>query len=81
MAESARDKLKFAAKLQDTKLMEIAILNGIDAATEAKRVLMRNFSENLQFISDNSEKNDVQLLFEGKKDEIFLKKYRTHFKI
>lgn len=67
LAESARDKMKFAAKIQDTKLREIAILNAIDAATEAKRVLMRNFGENLQFITDNSEKNDVQLLFEGKK--------------
>lgn len=67
LAESARDKMKFAAKIQDTKLREIAILNAIDAATEAKRVLMRNFSENLQFIADNSEKNDVQLLIEGKK--------------
>lgn len=43
------------------------ILNAIDAATEAKRVLIRNFSENLQFISDNSDKNDVQLFIEGKK--------------
>lgn len=67
LAESARDKIKFAVKIQDTKLREIAILNATDAATEAKRVLMRNFSENLQFIVDNSEKNDVQLLFEGKK--------------
>lgn len=67
LAESARDKMRFAAKIQDTKLREIAILNAIDAATEAKRVLMRNFSENLQFISDNSEKNDVQLFTEGKK--------------
>ncbi len=67
LAESARDKMKFAAKIQDTKLREIAILNAIDAATEAKRVLMRNFSENLKFISDNSEKNDVQLFIERKK--------------
>lgn len=67
LAESARDKMKFAAKIQDTKLREIAILNAIDAATEAKRILMRNFSENLQFIADNSEKNDVQLFIEGKK--------------
>lgn len=67
LAESARDKMRFAAKIQDTKLREIAILNAIDAATEAKRVLMRNFSENLRFISDNSEKNDVQLFIEGKK--------------
>lgn len=67
LAESARDKMKFASKIQDTKLRETAILNAIDAATEAKRVLMRNFSENLQFIADNSEKSDVQLFVEGKK--------------
>ncbi|MGO5173991.1 hypothetical protein ACTQ2N_02155 [Ruminococcus sp. LCP21S3_E8] len=67
LAESARDKLRFAARIQDTKLREIAILNAVGAATEAKRVLMRNFSENLQFISNNSDKNDVQLLFEGKR--------------
>lgn len=67
LAESARDKMQFAAKIQDTKQREIAILNAIDAATEAKRVLMRNFSENLQFISDNSDKNDFQLFIEGKK--------------
>lgn len=67
LAESARDKLRFATKIQDTKLREIAILNAVSSATEAKRVLMRNFSENLQFISENSDKNDVQLIFEGKK--------------
>lgn len=67
LAESARDKMKFATKIQDAKLREIVILNAIDAATEAKRVLMRNFSENLQFIADNSEKNDVRLFIERKK--------------
>lgn len=67
LAESTRDKMKFAVKIQDTRLREIAILNAVDAATEAKRVLMRNFSENLQYIANNSEKNDVQLFFEGKK--------------
>lgn len=67
LAESARDKIRFAVKIQDTKLREIAILNAVDAATEAKRVLMRNFSENLQYIADNSGKNDVQLLLERKK--------------
>lgn len=67
LAESARDKIKFAVKIQDTKLREIAVLNAVDAATEAKRVLMRNFSENLQYITDNSEKSDVQLFLERKK--------------
>lgn len=79
LAESAMDKMKLAVKIQDTKLREIAILNVIDAATEAKRVLMRNFSENLQFITDNSEKNDVQLLFEGKKGRDISQKVSDSF--
>lgn len=67
LAESTRDKLLLASKIQDRRLRELAILNAVSSATEAKRILMRNFAENLQFIADNSQKNDVQLLFEGKK--------------
>ena len=67
LAESTKDKLLFASKIQDTKLREIALLNVVNSATEAKSVLMRNFSENLHFIAENSQKNDVQLLMEGKK--------------
>lgn len=67
LAESTKDKLLFASKIQDTKLREIALLNVVNSATDAKRVLMRNFSENLHFIAENSQKNDVQLLMEGKK--------------
>lgn len=67
LAESAKDKLLFASRIQDTKLREISLLNVVNSATEAKRVLMRNFSENLNFIAENSQKNDVQLLIEGKK--------------
>ena len=43
------------------------MLNVVNSATDAKRVLMRNFTENLRFIAENSEKNDVKLLLEGKK--------------
>lgn len=67
LAESTRDKLLLASKIQDTKLREVALLNVVNSATEAKRVLMRNFAENLSFIAENSQKNDVQLLIEGKK--------------
>lgn len=67
LAESTKDKLLFASRIQDAKLREIALLNVVNSATEAKRILMRNFSENLAFIADNSQKNDVQLLMEGKK--------------
>lgn len=67
LAESTKDKLLLAAKIQDAKLREIALLNVVNSATDAKRVLMRNFAENLNFIAENSQKNDVQLLMEGKK--------------
>ncbi|MBQ8213200.1 MAG: zinc ribbon domain-containing protein [Clostridia bacterium] len=67
LAESTKDKLLLTSRIQDTRLREIALLNVVNSATEAKRVLMRNFSENLNFIVENSQKNDVQLLFEGKK--------------
>lgn len=67
LAESTKDKLLLASKIQDTKLREVALLNVVNSATEAKRILMRNFSENLAFIAEHSQKNDVQLLLEGKK--------------
>lgn len=67
LAESTKDKLLFASRIQDTRLREIALLNVVNSATEAKRILMRNFAENLNFIAENSQKNDVQLLMEGKK--------------
>ncbi|MEG2483766.1 MAG: zinc ribbon domain-containing protein [Lachnospiraceae bacterium] len=67
LAESTKDKLLLASKIQDTKLREIAILNAVGSATEAKRILMRNFTENLRYIAENSQKNEMQLLLEGKK--------------
>lgn len=67
LAESSKDKLLQAAKIQDAGLREIAILNAVNSATEAKRVLMRNFSENLKFISENANKSDIKLMLEVKK--------------
>ena len=67
LAESTRDKLLLAAKIQDTTLRQVAVLNAVASATDAKRVLMRNFSENLHFIEENSDKSDLKLLTEGKK--------------
>lgn len=54
MAESSRDKLLQARRIQDTKLREIAVLNVVNSATDSKRVLMRNFAHNLQDISEHS---------------------------
>lgn len=67
MAESIKDKLLQAKKIQDARLKAMAILNILNSATDAKRVLMRNFIENLRFIKANSQKGDWQLIFEGKK--------------
>lgn len=67
LADSARAKLRLAAKIQDTKLREIALLEVVSSATEAKCILMRNFSENLRFISENSDKGELKLILEGKK--------------
>ncbi len=56
MADSARDKLQQALKIQDSKLREKALLNVISSATDAKRALMRNFSQNLLYIKEHYQK-------------------------
>lgn len=50
MAESALDRLKQARMIRDLRLREIAIIEAIGAATDAKRVLMRNFTDNRVFL-------------------------------
>lgn len=66
MAEGARDKLLQARKIQDAKLREIAMLNVINSATDAKRVLMRNFTQNLHHIEEHSQKSDLELILDRK---------------
>ena len=70
MAESAKDKLKQARRIQDTKLREQYLLEVISSATDAKRVLMRNFSQNKNYVLERSQKSDLQLImkFRGEKD-------------
>ena len=67
-SEAAHDKLKQARLIQDTKLREIAILGIINSATDAKRVLMRNFSQNLNYILEHSNESGLKLL-KSKKEE------------
>lgn len=69
LAESSKDKLLQAAKIKDAGLREIAILNAVNSATEAKRVLMRNFSDNLKYVSGNTNRSDIKLIFEGRKEK------------
>jgi len=70
MAEGARDKLIQARLIQDAKLREAAMLDVIHSATDAKRVLMRNFSQNMYHITEHSQKSDFQMMldFKGEKD-------------
>lgn len=56
MADSARDKFKQSLKIQDAKLREKALLDVIGSATDAKRLLMRNFSQNLYDIQSKKVK-------------------------
>lgn len=70
MADSAKDKLLQARKIQDAKLREAAMLEAISTATDAKRTLMRNFSQNMYHITEHSQKPNFQMLkgFKGEKD-------------
>jgi len=70
MAESSRDKLLQARRIQDAKLREIAMLGVVHSATDAKRVLMRNFSQNMYHITEHSQKSDIQMILDikGEKD-------------
>ena len=52
LAESAKDRLLQARLIHNSKLREIAILNVIATATDAKRSLMRNFNHNLNYLED-----------------------------
>ena len=69
MAESARDQFHQARKIQNSTLRDIAMLGVIHAATDAKRTLMRNFTQNLCYIKENSGKSSLQLAWEHKRSD------------
>jgi len=62
IAEGAHDNLMLAYRCQDSNLREMALINAVQNATTAKRVLMRNFSHNYRVLIENSGKSDIQLL-------------------
>ena len=66
MAESSRDKLRQARMIQDAKLREVALIGVVNSATDAKRILMRNFSQNMSHIIEHSHKSDLQLILSPK---------------
>ncbi len=69
-AEGARDKLMQARMIQDARLRAVAMLDVIHSATDAKRILMRNFAQNMYYITEHSQKSDFQMLLDinGAKD-------------
>ena len=70
LAESAMDKLRQARMIQDSRLREQYLLEVISVATDAKRALMRNFSQNKHYIEERSQRSDLMqiLNFRGEKD-------------
>ena len=66
LAESARDKLMQARRIQDAQLRATAMLGAISSATDAKRSLMRNFTQNLHQIVEHSKKSDLELMIDRK---------------
>ncbi len=69
MAESSRDKLKQAWMIQDAKLRKIALLGVVNSATDAKRILMRNFTQNMYHIMEHSHKSDLQRILSPKSEK------------
>ena len=67
-AESSRDIFKQAQKIQDATLRNYALLDAANNATDAKRILMRNFSQNMNYIDENSQKTNWQT-FKSRKNE------------
>ncbi len=55
--DSSRDKLLQARRMKDARLRNFAILNIINSATDAKHVLMKNFTHNLEYIKENSQES------------------------
>lgn len=66
LAESAWDLLLQARHIRDARIRENMILGVIQKATEAKRSLMRNYTENYKAIEDASKKGTVRMALDAK---------------
>ena len=69
IADSAYDKIMQAKLIQDSRIRMMSIINAIQTATDAKRGLMRNFAQNLQYVNRHSNQSSLKQLI-GKKPEI-----------
>ena len=65
-SKSARDKLLQAKNIHDTRMRERMVLEAISKATDAKNVLMCNFSDNLAFLEERSKKSTTGMVFDFK---------------
>ncbi len=61
MADSAWDKMLQARCIDDCRLKAIAIQNAINSATDAKRVLMRNFTVSLEASINSKKPKDSEI--------------------
>ena len=69
IVEGSRDKLLQARKIKDTKLRGIVILNVINSATDGKRILMKNFSRNLEYVKSNPQKSLIHSIINSNKEK------------
>lgn len=67
LADSAMQQLQQTLKIQDSKLREVAILNVVNSATEAKCNLMRNFESNMKTIIKKRKESDFKKVLVGSK--------------
>ena len=56
LTDGAWDKLMQARTIEDSRLRETMVQEAISSATDAKRMLMRNFTENLRYLQEHSNK-------------------------
>ncbi len=62
MAESSWDRLLQARKVIDKRIRDSVIIGVIGAATDSKRMLMRNYTDNYNYIKSYSNKNLIESL-------------------
>lgn len=68
-AESAKDLLNYALQIQDPNTRRTALLNSINTASEAKRLLMRSFINDLDFLMASRNRNALERMM-GNNDEV-----------
>ena len=55
LAEGAWDKLMQAREVEDSRLRDALIMQALSSATDAKRTLMRNFTQNANYLIEQSD--------------------------